>query len=234
MTLPIFERLAKFQGKIAKLQKSSEDEKAKAKIEEVRKILNRADDEESESDEDSADENTKEKRLERTREILLMRTNVEKGDKKGSDKGYFEKLKEERNKYLMKGKKLKIRIQHQISKINAKGRLSNFEIWLPLDSKTSHSRVFALNLSSHVGFKGSNLTAHKINEITNEVIESVIQKDQQDANVVITQLSISMINRHLISVQGDLTSEKILLPSRIGLSYDKYLNTPNDSDVTNI
>jgi hypothetical protein len=229
--LPIFERLAKFQNKIAKLQKESEEIKVRAKIDEVGMILKKADDVSSDSE---ASDQEVDIQIKDVKDLMLLRSNLKKDGQEKSGKGYYKRYKEERNKYLMKGKKLKIKITHQISKMNAKGRLSNFELWVPLDSTKEDSRVLSLSLSSHVGFKGSNITRHKINEITNEIIESVVQKDQQDANVVLTQLSISMINRHLLRIQSDLTSEKILLPSRIGLSYDKFLSASNDSDVTNI
>jgi len=158
-------------------------------------------------------------------------------EKKGREiksKGYYERIKEERNKYLMKGKKLKIKILNQVNKMNAKGKLANFDIWVPLDSVDRYSRVISLGLSSHVGYRASSLTKHKINEITMEMIESKLMKNQQDANVVITQLCISMINRHLLQVQEELTSEKILLPSRIDLSYDKFFNSNKETDVSNV
>lgn len=43
-----------------------------------------------------------------------------------------------------------------------------------------------------------------------------------------------MYNRHLLQVQEDLTNEKLLLPSRISMVYDKFFNLSKDSDITNI
>jgi len=115
-----------------------------------------------------------------------------------------------------------------------KGSLNNLEIWMPLDSTYEYSRVISLSFSNQISFKSTTQTRHKINEITNHLIESVVVKDQKDANVMINQLMITMINRHLIKIQGDLTSEKLLLPSRIGLCFDKFVNNPKEIDITNI
>ena len=113
MTLPILERLAKFQGKINDLQRESEEAKIKAQVDEVSKMLKKAD-EDSESDESDIGQ-TQEQRLEKTKDILLKSTSemIVRNRKKKEEKGYYEKLKEERNKYLMKGKKLKIKIIEQ-------------------------------------------------------------------------------------------------------------------------
>lgn len=225
------ERLAKFQNKIAKLKDDSEDSKVKAKIEEVNKILQNEDN--SESDDSETEMNSKHDKFRKTAELLLSVKNAKEGETE-EVKSYFEKYKEERNAYLMKGKKLEIKIINQLSKMNVKGKLANFEIWVPLDSMNQFSRVLSLGLSTHLGYRVATSISHKINAITSEMIESKLMKSQQDANVVITQLCISMINRHLLEVQDDLTSEKILLPSRIDLSYDKFINAQKETDITNV
>ena len=134
----------------------------------------------------------------------------------------------------MKGKKPKIKIIDQKSKINAKGKLKNFEVWIPLDSKDEYSRVISLSFSNQISYKGTTQIKHKINEITNQLIESAVIKDQKDANVMMNQLMIVMVNRHLIRIQDNLTSEKLLLPSRISLWFDKFVNNPKEIDITNI
>jgi len=98
-----------------------------------------------------------------------------------------------------------------------KANLNNFEIWMPLDSTDEYSRVLSLSFSNQISFKGTTEIKHKINEITNQLIASDVIKDQKDANVMVNQLMITMINRHLIRIQDSLTSEKLLLPSRISL-----------------
>ena len=81
------------------MQQQSEDEKIKAKIDEVGKILNRADEDEESDGSDIAQ--SQEKRLEKTKDILLKSSSeLKKKDKNDKDsekgKGYFERLKEER------------------------------------------------------------------------------------------------------------------------------------------
>jgi hypothetical protein len=85
-----------------------------------------------------------------------------------------------------------------------------------------------------VSFKGAKMIKHKINEITCQIVESILHKDQQDANVMINQLTIMMYNRHLLQVQEELSSEKLLLPSRVSLVYDRFFNLFKDSDITNM
>ena len=188
----------------------------------------------SDSDsEDSDDFEVGDNKLKKTA-MILLETQKKKGEAVEEEKSLIEKFKEQRNKYLMKGKRLRIKIINQITKMSAKGKLANFEIWVPLNSTNQYSRVLSLGLSMHVGYRASTHIRHKINEITSEMIESKLIKNQQDVNVVITQLCISMINRHLLEVQDDLTIEKILLPCRIDLIYDKFVNTPKETDVTNI
>lgn len=115
-----------------------------------------------------------------------------------------------------------------------KANLNNFEIWMPLDSTDEYSRVLSLSFSNQISFKGTTEIKHKINEITNQLIASDVIKDQKDANVMVNQLMITMINRHLIRIQDSLTSEKLLLPSRISLWFDKFVNNPKEIDITNI
>ena len=105
---------------------------------------------------------------------------------------------------------------------------------MPLDSTDEYSRVLSLSFSNQISFKGTTEIKHKINEITNQLIASDVIKDQKDANVMVNQLMITMINRHLIRIQDSLTSEKLLLPSRISLWFDKFVNNPKEIDITNI
>ncbi|CAI2359786.1 unnamed protein product [Moneuplotes crassus] len=227
VTLPILERLSKFQNKMNKLkEENTQDFETKTQI---LQMIEESDSEESEDDFE-VEKDTKLKRA----AMYLIDQEKKKQEETQEEKGYLERLKEERNRYLMKGKKLKIKILNQINKMSARGKLCNFDIWVPLDSLDKHSRVLSLELSSHVGYRASTFTRHKINEITSEMIESKLIRNQQDANVVVTQLCISMINRHLLEIQGELTQEKILLPTRIDLSYDKFLHTLKETDITNI
>ena len=85
-----------------------------------------------------------------------------------------------------------------------------------------------------VGYKTTSLVKHRINEILNQLIDSTLHNDQQDASVMISQFMIIMYNRHFLQVQDDLTSEKLLLPSRISMVYDKFFNLSKNSDITNI
>jgi len=168
VTLPILERLSKFQYKIAKLQEDSSTEKeAQSKI---LQMINESD------SEDSDDFEPKENKLKKTAQILLETQKKKKEGKVEEEKGYYERFKEQRNEYLMKGKKLKIKILNQLSRMSAKGKLSNFDIWIPLDSMNQYSRVLSLGLSSHVGYRASTHIRHKINEITSEIIESKLLK----------------------------------------------------------
>lgn len=134
----------------------------------------------------------------------------------------------------MKGKKPKLKIINQLSRTNARGKLKNFEIWVPLDSKDEYSRVLSMSFSNQISFKRSQQVRHTINEITSQLVESIVLRDQQDANVMINQLTIMMYNRHLLGVQADLTHEKLLLPSRISLVFDKYANSQKETDTTNV
>jgi hypothetical protein len=230
VTLPILERLSKFQYKITKLQAENDDLKIKSQTEEVDRILRTKD--ESDSEDSEAAMNIKNSKFMKATDRILVANST---DGEASEaKGYFDTFREQRNAYLMTGKKLEIKIINQLSKMDVKGKLSNIELWIPLDSMNQFSRVLSLGLSTHLGYRAGTSVRHQINEITNEMIESKLMKSQEDANVVITQLCISMLNRHLLEVQDDLTSEKILLPSRIDLSYDKFINTPQETDITNI
>lgn len=225
--------MAKFQEKIGKLQKQNDDAKAKAKLEEVHKILKRADED---SDSEGSDiEQTREEILEKTKDILLKNAvEGQKEDSKDKGKGYYERFKEERNKHLMKGKKLKIKIVEQSPKMSAKGRLKNFEVWVPLDSLNEFSRVLALAFSMQLNFKDAKMIKHKVNDITSEIMESKLIKELMDANLMVNQFSLMMLNRHLMEVQGNLTNECIILPSRIGVIFDKFVNSNKNSDVTNV
>ena len=231
VTIPIIERLSKFGEKIQALQKESEEAKMKAKVMEVSRILNEKDEEDSEDD-DMPDQ------MKKINMNTLVSTQLAKKNKEDTkeeeQKGLFERLREEREKYLMQGKELKIKIIDENSRMNAKGRLKNFEIWIPLDSTDEYSRVLSLSLSLQVSYKTTSLVKHRINEILNQLIDSTLHKDQRDASVMINQFMIIMYNRHLLQVQDDLTSEKLLLPSRISMVYDKFFNLSKDSDITNI
>ena len=228
VTLPIIERLSKFGEKIQNLQKESEEAKMKAKVMEVSRILNEEDEEDSDSDDmDGQMRKTDMKQL-------VQASMAKENEKQEEQKGIFERLREEREKYLMQGKELKIKIIDENSRMNAKGRLKNFEMWIPLDSTDEYSRVLSLSLSLQVSYKTTSLVKHRINEILNQLIDSTLHKDQQDASVMINQFMIIMYNRHLLQVQDDLTTEKLLLPSRISMIYDKFFNLAKDSDITNI
>ena len=165
---------------------------------------------------------------------LIESTNKEDIDKiTKSSKGYFQSFKEQRNSYLMKGKKTKIKEIEQTSKMNARGKLENFDIWIPLDSKDEFSRVFSLSFSNQISYKGTSLTSYKINEVTSQIVDTQLIKNQTDANLLINNMQIIMVNRHLLGVQKELTTEKLLLPSRISIVYDNLNNVPKETNITN-
>jgi hypothetical protein len=134
VTLPILERLSKFGEKIANLQKESEEAKMKAKILEVSKLLNK-------EDEDDSDSDGKGKSIEKlnvAKLALATKLSEIKQKKEKEEKGLIQRLREERERYLTQGKKITFKIIDENSKTNAKGRLKNFEIWIPLDSTNEY------------------------------------------------------------------------------------------------
>lgn len=101
MTLPIIERLAQFQDKIQRLQ-NVDDEQIKAKLDEVNRILNEAGDE-SDSDEHKQEQSF-ELKARKVSNTLKIQPN-QAGNKSGEPpKSYLQKIVEQRNLYLMKGK----------------------------------------------------------------------------------------------------------------------------------
>jgi len=222
-------RLSKFNEKIQTLQKENEQEDIKLKLEAVSKILK----EEEQFESDSKDENHFNSMRKKAQKLIESANEAERAELSKSSKGYIEKYQEQRNKYLMKGKKTKFKEIEQIAKMNAKGKLENFEIWIPLDSMDEFSRVFSLSFSNQISYKGTSLTSYKINEITSQIVETQIIKNQTDANVLLNNMMMSMVNRHLLSVQEELTTEKLLLPSRISIVYDNLNNVPKEINITN-
>ena len=222
-------RLSKFNEKIQTLQKENEQEDIKLKLETVSKILK----EEEQFEPDSKDENHFNSMRKKAQKLIESANEAERAQLSKSSKGYIEKYQEQRNKYLMKGKKTKFKEIEQIAKMNAKGKLENFEIWIPLDSMDEYSRVFSLSFSNQISYKSTSLTSYKINEITSQIVETQIIKNQTDANVLLNNMMMSMVNRHLLSVQEELTTEKLLLPSRISIVYDNLNNVPKEINITN-
>lgn len=127
------------------MQKESEDAKMKAKVVEVSKLLKKEDEEGSDSDDPNIQH--------RASDIFKFQLKEMKKQKNKDAKGFLQRYREEREKYLMKGKELKIKVIDQNSRMNAKGRLKNFEIWIPLDSTNEYSRVLSLSLCMQVSYK---------------------------------------------------------------------------------
>jgi len=225
ITTPILKRLVNFLEKIKRVQAQSEQEELKQKL-----MLEALDpyatphDGHSMEDEDMvADEHVHVDTLNKPKQ-----TNPEKG------KGYLKALMEERESYLMRGKTMKKKDEIFTSSINAVGTIQDLSIWIPLNSNDEFSRVMCLSLAIQVSFRQASLTKHVINQLTKTVLEVLPEKDIQDATVSVNSFVIYMLNRHLIKIKKELDDEKLLLPSRITLVYDKLVKAQDHTSVTNI
>ena len=105
---------------------------------------------------------------------------------------------------------------------------------MPLDATKNDSRVLALSLSSRITFSHNEVKTYIFEEHTKMIKDLKLLSVNEDANVLVTQLTMVMHNRHLKDVQEEETTETLLLPSRINLDYDKLARPQEDSDITNI
>lgn len=137
------------------------------------------------------------------------------------------------NKSLKVNKPKEIEKRQNINLV-LEGYVHNVEIWVPLDATKHDSRVLALSLSSRITFTHNEVKTYIFEEHTKTIKDLKLLSISEDANVLVTQLTMVMHNRHLKDIQDEETTESLLLPSRINLDYDKLAKPQEDSDVTNI
>jgi hypothetical protein len=89
-------------------------------------------------------------------------------------KGYLESIREEREKYLMKGREMKTRKDVHKSSLIAIGTIQDLAIWIPLNSKDRFSRVLCLSFSINTSIRQASETTFILNEHTKTVLESKI------------------------------------------------------------
>ena len=151
-----------------------------------------------------------------------------------STKGYIEQMREQREKYLMKGKKLEIAKKIVKSLLKFSGNVEGLKIWIPLDSKDEYSRTMCFSLWVEINFDQVNTLEHQLNKYTQTLIKILPLNDNQDAKVQVNNLILYMLNRHLLLIDQTLKNEKLIFPSKIHMLYNKELKAQENTDNTNI
>jgi len=104
--------------------------------------------------------------------------------------------------------------------MNVWGIFRNLELYIPFDAKDEFSWVTSFSFSTLISFKKQEVYENKLNGQTRALLASVLQRSQQDAIVTVNQFKIAMVNRHLLQIQSEETTEDLLQPARMTIQYD--------------
>lgn len=142
ITTPILERLMNFLKKIKVVQFQYEQEQLRRKLEAIEvssafsAVPDISDDNDvPEPEPENVNEEDKKDDSENLGEEPLKKQQRKK------QIGYIDSIREEREKHLMKGKKLEKDVKSITMSINAIGTIEDLKIWVPLDAKNEYSRV---------------------------------------------------------------------------------------------
>ena len=129
VTIPIIERLLVFMEKIKRVELNFEQSKNQDALEVQSSMTPVPEDEFFEEDKDMMDVDEK-----------------ESPSTQASTKGYIETIREQREKYLMRGKDLEIEKKTVKALLKFTGKVDALKIWIPLDSKDEYSRTMCFSL----------------------------------------------------------------------------------------
>ena len=129
VTIPIIERLLVFMEKIKRVELNYEQSKNQDALEVQSSMTPVPEDEFFEEDKDMMDVNEK-----------------ESPSTQPSTKGYIETMREQRERYLMRGKDLEIEKKTVKALLKFTGKVDALKIWIPLDSKDEYSRTMCFSL----------------------------------------------------------------------------------------
>ena len=129
VTIPIIERLLVFMEKIKRVELNYEQSKNQDALEVQSSMTPVPEDEFFEEDKDMIDVDEK-----------------ESPSTQPSTKGYIETMREQRERYLMRGKDLEIEKKTVKALLKFTGKVDALKIWIPLDSKDEYSRTMCFSL----------------------------------------------------------------------------------------
>lgn len=254
VTIPIVEKILGFVNKITKIQKRKEEARLEHRMEEVKQILLNSESSSYARDESSEEAISPKKGPSKNPKGSAASAQTPKNKKPKTESSKKEEDKAQgkateakkailQKVFMTKGtmdeaeKKPKQKLPKRYDKevrMEVQGTIDNIETWVPLDARNEKSRVLSLSFCTDVSYKQDQYYKHLKDENSKKVTQEILAMSCEDATVLVNHLTMLMYNRHLQEVQEELTQEKLLLPTRISLMYDKLVKTSKDLEIMNL
>lgn len=115
------------------------------------------------------------------------------------------------------------------SKLVARGIVGQLELWLPHDSTDEYSRVFSFYFNSGIRYRQTTHIEQYFDEASGAFLNSITVRNDRSTDLCVYELGLKMYNRHLLdrsqpSEQQDISSERLLTPSRVAVGFEESFN----------